>query len=458
MIEPCARSPIYCPNYHLDSDMQIPIIEKASSEDIAVFQDEKVLELMSFVKKHSVFYQKMAARTGIDLDRIRSVADLRQLPFTTKEDLHRFNAEFLCVPRDQVIDYVTTSGTSGDPVLFGLTDSDLDRLAYNEALSFQSMDLRRGDVIQLTTTLDRRFMAGMAYFLGARKATIGVIRVGSGVPELQWDTIAKIRPKALVAVPSFLLKMLEYATANGIDFKSSSVEKILCIGESIRQADFAPNTLAKRILEQWPVTLYGTFASTEMATAFTECGEGVGGHLHPELIIAEFVDEQDQAVRPGEPGELVVTTLGMEGMPLVRFKTGDIVQAHWEACACGRSTMRLGPVLGRKNQMIKYKGTTLYPPALFDLLNDFADIENYIVEIDADEMGGDEIIVRLGSSLSIINDETRQNELLMRVKDRFRAKLRVSPKIIIDEIEKVHALRFPPNARKAINFIDRRVH
>src|SRR5690606_15507762 len=162
-----------------------------------------------------------------------------------------------------------------------LTDRDLDRLAYNEALSYQCMGLQRGNTLQLTTTIDRRFMAGLAYFLGARKAGLGVVRVGSGVPELQWDTISRVRPIALVCVPSFLLKMIEYAERSGIDFRASSVRKVLCIGEAIRNPDFTPNTLAKRILDKWDIELYSTYASTEMATAFTECQYATGGHYHP---------------------------------------------------------------------------------------------------------------------------------------------------------------------------------
>ena len=88
------------------------------------------------------------------------------MPVTTKEDLQKYNDDFLCVPANKIIDYATTSGTLGDPVTFGLTDKDLDRLAYNEAISFDCAGIKEGDIVQLMTTIDRRFMAGLAYFLG----------------------------------------------------------------------------------------------------------------------------------------------------------------------------------------------------------------------------------------------------------------------------------------------------
>lgn len=427
----------------------IPAIETADKDTIKRFQEEKLQQVLAYLQAHSVYYQNLFKRQDIKVGSIRFLEDLTRIPGTTKADLQNHNRTFRCVDAARVADYVTTSGTSGDPVLLALTDADLDRLAYNEALSYQCMGLQRGNALQLTTTMDRRFMAGLAYFLGARRMGIGIVRVGSGVPELQWDTIARVQPDALVCVPSFLLKMIEFAEANGIDYRSSSVKKALCIGEPLRNPDFSLNALGQRICRHWDIQLFSTYASTEMATAFTECEHGVGGHHHPELIITEFVDEDGNPVPEGQPGELVVTTLGVEGMPLLRFKTGDIVQPHYERCACGRSTLRLGPVIGRKNQMVKYKGTTLYPPVLFDLLNDFEEVENYVVEISSDEFGEDEITVKVGSY-------SASEELMLKIKDRFRAKLRVSPRILFAPIQEINRIKFPENSRKSITLIDHR--
>ncbi|MFB2120390.1 phenylacetate--CoA ligase family protein [Parapedobacter sp. 2B3] len=429
--------------------MTIPSIEQAPRETINRFQEEKLQRLLAYLQANSAYYQQVFHTHGIDIYGIRTLDDLASLPFTTKEHLQQENTAFRCVATSRTADYVTTSGTSGDPVLLALTDGDLERLAYNESLSYQCMGLDAGHTVQLTTTLDRRFMAGLAYFLGARRAGIGVVRVGSGVPELQWGTIERVQPDALVCVPSFLLKMIEFAEANGIDYRQSSVKKALCIGEPIRNPDFSLNALASRIRSKWGIQLFSTYASTEMATAFTECMYGVGGHHHPELIITEFVDENGHPVPDGEAGELVVTTLGVEGMPLLRFKTGDIMQPHYTPCACGRTTLRLGPVIGRKNQMVKYKGTTLYPPALFDLLNDVEEIVNYVIEIASDEFGEDEITVKVGTN-------AMSDELLLKIKDRFRAKLRVSPKIVFASIEEINKIKFPENARKSVTLLDRR--
>ena len=168
-----------------------------------------------------------------------------------------------CVPRSRIIDYVTTSGTLGDPVTFALTEEDLDRLAYNEAESFTTAGCTPEDVLQLMTTIDRRFMAGLAYFLGARKLRCGVIRVGNGIPELQWDTIRRIGPTGCIVVPSFLTKLVAYAEEHGIDYRRSSLRRAICIGEALRDTDFSNNTLGAKITELWPeLELFSTYAST----------------------------------------------------------------------------------------------------------------------------------------------------------------------------------------------------
>ena len=201
---------------------------------------------MNYVAANSPFYKKVFRENGIDINTIKTIEDLKQIPVTTKEHLQEFNDDFLCVPKTKIIDYTTTSGTSGKPVTFGLTDKDLDRLAYNEAISFVCSGIKVGDVVQLMTTIDRRFMAGLAYFLGLRKMGAGVIRVGAGIPELQWDSILKYRPAYLITVPSFLLKLIEFAEANDIDYNASGVRGAICIGEPLRNQDFSMNTLAKK--------------------------------------------------------------------------------------------------------------------------------------------------------------------------------------------------------------------
>jgi phenylacetate-CoA ligase len=419
-----------------------PQIQYAAPEEIERYQAGLLAQTLSYVARHSPYYRRVLGESGVDPSSVRTLEDLALLPVTTKEDLQRHGSEFVCVPPEKIIDHVTTSGTLGEPVTFALTDGDLSRLARNEALSFTTAGCGRGDILQLMTTLDRRFMAGLAYFLGARELGCGVVRVGNGIPELQWDTIRRTRPTTCVAVPSFLVKLIEFAESNGIDHRASSLRRAICIGEALRGPDFSLNTLGAQIHAKWPeLELHSTYASTEMQSSFTECRHGCGGHLQPELIVVELLDDDNRPVSRGLAGEVTVTTLGVEGMPLVRFKTGDICVAHYEKCSCGRTTMRLSPVVGRKGQMIKLKGTTLYPPAIFDVLDSVAEIDNYVVEVSSGDLGTDQVAVRIHSS-------DRSDEFVKHLKDIFRARIRVAPEVIFDSAERIEKIQLPPMSRK----------
>lgn len=428
-----------------------PDIQFQPAIKIKEYQETKLQAALQYLKEHSAFYQRMFEGQNIDINGIKTIEDLRQLPVTTKNDLQKYSEDFICVEKSRIIDYVTTSGTLGDPITFVLTSKDLDRLAYNEYLSFTTAGFTKDDIMQLMTTIDRRFMAGLAYFLGARELGMGVARVGNGIPELQWDTIERIQPTCGIAVPSFLIKLIDFAEKNKIDYNNSSVKKCLCIGESLRKENFELNTLGRRIQEKWSsMQLYSTYASTEMQASFTECDGFCGGHLQPELIIVEFLDDNDNPVGEGESGEVTITTLGVEGMPLLRFKTGDVCYHYTEPCSCGRNTTRLSSVLGRRGQMIKYKGTTLYPPALFDILDNIPHIKNYVVEVFTNDLGTDEILVRVGC------DENRSEAFIKEIKDLFRSKVRVAPNITFESPEYIAQIQTPPMSRKAVKFIDLR--
>ena len=424
-------------------------IEQKSLEEIKTFQEERLREVIAYVSENSPFYKRVFQKNGITIESIQTLEDLQKIPVTTKADLSENNADFICVPRNEIIDYITTSGTLGDPVTFALTDKDLDRLAYNECISFETAGIGKEDTLQLMTTIDRRFMAGLAYFIGARRLGAGIVRVGNGIPELQWDTIKRINPNVIIAVPSFILKIIEYAEHNGIDYRNSSVKKAICIGEALREKDFSLSILAQQIKAKWDIELYSTYASTEMSTAFTECDEQRGGHHHPELIIVEFLDDNNNPVAEDEAGEITITTLGVEGMPLLRFKTGDIAYHYTDACSCGRTSMRLGPVIGRRQQMIKYKGTTLYPPALYNMLADFDAVKDYYVEVFTNDIGTDEIKICI-----LAFNQTEEFE--KQIKDRFRAKLRVAPLIEFVSEDHIRKVKYPEKSRKPISFFDLR--
>ena len=267
--------------------IQLPLIERTSKAELEAFQLQEVKKTLEYVQQYSPYYKAQWKQLGVSASSILSWSDFQKLPFTTKQDLQEHNDEFLCVTKKEVIDWVTTSGTMGRPVTFALSKQDIDRLGYNEALSFVRCGVEPSDIIQIATTIDKRFMAGLAYYEGAKMIGAGVIRMGPGAIGLQWESIQRFGTTVLIGVPSFIFKMKQFAIDHGIDLVKTSIQKIICIGEPIRNRTLQWNHLGKRLKENWTVELYGTYASTEMSTAFTECSFGQGGHCPPELSFIE---------------------------------------------------------------------------------------------------------------------------------------------------------------------------
>lgn len=428
----------------------IPEIEKQPADTIRQFQFERLKETLLYLEVNSPFYKKKFAHGKIRYTAIKSWQEFTEIPTTSKDDLQIHNWDFLCVPKSHVVEFTSTSGTLGKAVTIALTEKDLQRLAYNEAISFTCAEGSHRDLYQLMLTLDRQFMAGIAYYEGIRKMGAGLIRVGPGLPAMQWETIDRLRPTALVAVPSFIVKLIEYARQQGIDLNKSSVKKAVCIGEALRTPDLQLNAMGKKIKESWNIALFSAYASTEMQTAFTECVHGRGGHLHPELIYAEILDNNGMAVASGDIGEVTVTTLGVEGMPLLRYRTGDLARVHEEPCKCGRNTIRLGPVVGRKQQMIKLKGTTVYPPAIFEILQQVEYVNDYVVEAYTGILGIDEL------RLHICSGAEQRQEAAHSLQSAFQSRLRVTPEIVWASKKEVEVMQHQGGSRKTKKFLDSR--
>ena len=409
--------------------------------EIENLQIELLKKHLRYIHAHSPFYKGKFSEP--EIESISRISDLSKFPRTTKKDLAQSNSEFLSISQREVVEYVTTSGTTGKPVTIALSKNDLKRLAYNEARSLSIADFTADDIVQITTTLDKGFMAGMAYYLGLTEISAAALRAGQGTPEFHWEMIRQIQPTALIAVPSFLQKLGSSTTSF-----THQIKKALCIGEPLRNPDFKDSQLAKNIAKHWELDLRSTYASTEMATAFTECNAKKGGHLLPELIILEILDENGNEVPDGELGEVTVTPLGIQAMPLLRFQTGDLARKHSTPCGCGRNTPRLGPVEGRLAQMIKLKGTTIFPSQIEDVLHDYTSASPYLIEIGQDDNGLD--------ALCIILPESFPTEDCNSLLTSLQARLRVTPAVKRSSVSEIEALLFRGESRKPKKVIDNR--
>ena len=352
-------------------------LDFASPEAIRAEQTRLLNEHIAYCRRHSPYYRKLLS--GLP-DRPLTLESLAELPTTGKADLAEHNDEFVALPPEQISDICFTSGTTGKPCRICYSQSDLVRLGYNDAKGYLAAGMRAGDRVLLTCTIDRCFIAGLAYYSGVVQMGGAAIRNGLNTLESHAEIMEYVHPDAIVGVPSFLAKLGAYLHENGYD--CSSVRTLVCIGEPLRNREMKLTPLGEKLEKFFPGAAHSTYASSEMVTSFTECTARCGGHPPADLAVVELLDDEGHPVPPGTVGEVTVTPLQVTGMPLIRFRTGDVsFQVPETDCACGRHTMRLGPILGRKAQMLKMRGTTLFPSAFFGVLDGIPEVAEYYMEV-----------------------------------------------------------------------------
>ncbi len=402
---------------------------------------------LAYCRRHSPFYRRLWAGGRVGQTPV-ALAALPLLPLTGKEDLECCNDDFLAVESSAIVDIVVSSGTTGRPTRIMYSEHDLERLAYNEEKALGACGIGRGDRVLLTCTLDRLFIAGLAYYLGLRRLSAAALRNGLGSMESHADIIRRIAPSAIIGVPSFLKKLGHFLQGQGLDPAATPVSRLICIGEPLRDEHLGLSATGRELEALWQARVFSTYASSETVTSFCECEAGQGGHLHPDLAVVEIVDEQGRPLPPGQTGEVVVTPLLTEGMPLVRFRTGDISFLREEPCPCGRLSPRLGPILGRRQQMLKVRGTTLYPPAIFSALEEIAGVSDYYLTVESESALSDRLTVVVS-----VADQALTVGIIAR---QLQARLRVTPGVSIADEEAVQRQVYRAESRKPVRFFDRR--
>jgi phenylacetate-CoA ligase len=419
----------------------------ADREAIKAVQQGGLREHLVYSSTHSPFYRETLKEVGIDCEQV-TLDELTGLPFTGKSDLEAYNDAFCAVPPAEFVDIVFSSGTTGRRTRMMYTEHDLRRLAYNEEKSFAGCGLTAEDLVLLTCTMDRCFVAGLAYFLGIRSLGAAAIRNGQSSLESHADIISRMTPSVIVGVPTFLKGLGLFLQQRGVDPGKAGVSKLVCIGEPLRGGGLELLKIGRDLQRTWQAEVFSTYASSEIVTTFCECPAQQGGHLHPDLAIAEIVDEDGEVLPAGSTGELVVTPLAVEGMPLIRFKTGDVTFLMDEPCSCGRVSPRLGPILGRKEQMMKIRGTTLYPQAVYSVLEEMDAVNDYYVVVTSRSDLSDHMTIHAAVSDSSCTANV--------IQERLQARLRVRPEVAIADEEAVKQQIFSPESRKPVRLIDRR--
>jgi len=419
-----------------------------SPSRIRQVQEKLLADHLTYLTENSPYYKK--ALVGLDIKQADHfpLNRLAELPFTSKQDLGKYNRDFVAVNEEMIADIVFSSGTTGSPTRIIYTEQDLNRLAYNEHQSLASAGITANDRALLTCTMDRCFIAGLAYFLGLRSLGAATVRNGHGTLAGHGEIINRVAPSVLIGVPSFLVKLGGYLKSLGEDPRRSSIQTLICIGEPVRDGTLNNLPAANALETLWKANIHSTYASSETVSTFCECTSRQGGHLHPELAIVEIINKKGEPLPAGETGEITVTPLATEGMPLLRFRTGDIGFLINEPCACGRNSARLSPILGRRDQMLKINGTTVYPNSIGRILDSIPDVEEHFVEVYTRDHLSDRIIV-----YAAIHGDNWTAESLA---EKLQATLRVKPRVVIEPERMIKGRVFSPENRKPVRFFDYR--
>lgn len=423
---------------------------RLSAAEMVSMQREAWGEALAYARRHSPFYRQWLDRCGISARSRPGLDQRHRIRTVDKRLVSERTASLLCVTEDRVVDVVTTSGSTGQPLVWRLTEADLERLAANELLSFRTAGVTAHDTVALAVTLDRCCMAGMAYFLGLRRLGAAVIRVGPSTPALCLDMVRRSGATAVVGVPSLLAQVWQRAEGvETIGAENRRMRLAVCIGEPVRDAGFGLNGTGRILAAGGAVRVASSYGVTELASSLCECEAGAGSHLHPQLLHMEALDEEGLPVPDGEVGELTATTFGVEAMPLIRYRTGDCAAMYHETCVCGRVTPRVGPIVGRKSQKLKFKGVTLFPSTLKAILDSTEGVGAYVIVAHRDGPLSD----RLEVKLTFRGDPDRVRRELT---ERFRGEAKVAPVISETSGAEVEALQMPDGARKRRYFVDRR--
>jgi phenylacetate-CoA ligase len=425
----------------------LPNIYGLETSEIERIQRDLLREAFDYAASASPYYRERLSLPGRYSESVRTLEDIRSLPLTSKRDIQRRNRDFWAVPANSVSEIVATTGTSGNPIYVPMTMSDVERLAENERRGFEWLGASPGDRYHVAVTLDNLFVAGLAYQHGLYKVGATVIRVGAQPTRRHLDLMRQLLPDGMVSIPSLLLALSRQAQMDDLDIKEFAPKKFLLIGDAVRGQDLSLNTLGRLITEAWGGDIHSSYGLTEAGMAFHECPAHNGLHSHPDLIFCEIVDEAGRALPQGELGELVITTLQIEGMPLLRYQTGDITFILSGPCPCGRNGVRIGPILGRRQHRLKCKGTTLYPKVIEDALLSVDGVENIVIEAHTGKDGTDRVVVRIGTI-------RKDNCFRKMINDTLYSKARVTPDVSLEEPAELEKVLHEGGRRKTNVFID----
>ena len=342
-----------------------PQFETMPRPEIVQLQLERLQSTLSRVYRNVKFYREKFDQLGFLPEDILALGDLAKLPFTTKEDLSKsYPYGMFAVPLREVVRIHSSSGSAGNPMVVGYTSRDLRTWARLAARLMTAAGVGKDDVIQITFNYGL-MTGGFGVHYGAEALGASVIPTGTGNTFRQVQIMRDYRTTVLVATPSYALIIADMLQETGVDPKDLHLRLTLLGGEPWDEA--RRREIESRLLCQ-AFDLYGLSEAMGPGVA-GECEHRAGMHLNEDYFLPEIIDPATgQILAPGEIGELVITTLAKEAVPLIRFRTGDRCSISYEPCPCGRTFARLSRILGRTDEVVIVKGVNIFPQRVGQIL------------------------------------------------------------------------------------------
>lgn len=403
-----------------------PELETLDRQGIEALQLERLQKTVKHCM-NSPFYKKRFGENGLTPESIRSLEDLQKIPFTTKQDL-RDNYPFgiASVPLEKAVRLHSSSGTTGNPTVILHTQKDLDEWANAVARCLHMVGLRPGDVFQNSSGYGM-FTGGLGFQYGAERLGMLTVPAAAGNTKRQLKFITDFGTTALHAIPSYVTRLYEVMQEMGIDPQRDTKLKTLVIG-----AEPHSEEQRRRIEEMMGVKAYNSFGMSEMCgpgVAF-ECQEQNGLHIWEDYYIVEIIDPDTlQPVPEGEVGELVLTTINREAMPLLRYRTRDLTRILPGECPCGRHHKRLDRMKGRSDDMIILKGVNIFPIQIETILMQFKELSsNYLITLETKDTN-DEMMVEVELEQLFTDDYARLHSLTKEITRLLKDEILVTPHV-----------------------------
>jgi phenylacetate-CoA ligase len=386
---------------------------------------------------------------GVRPDDIGSLEDVRKLPFMYKRDLRdNYPDGLFTAPRDELIRYHVSSGTTGKPTVVGYTKRDIENWSESLARGFSSCGLGKGDVFQVSYGYGL-FTGGLGVHYGAEKVGATVLPTSVGNTERQVELMQDLHVTAIACTPSYLIHMGEVAEKMGVSIKNDTDLRLGFFG-----AEPWSEQMRNRIEEWLGIRAYDIYGTSELSgPMFTECAEQKGIHIWGDLALVEIVDPAtDEALPAGEQGELTITMLQKEALPMIRYRIGDLTTLEEGACACGRTHPRIGRLRGRVDDMLIIRGINVFPSQVEHTLLEIPQVGKHF-QIVVDRKGAlDTMLVRVEVSEEAFSDKITDLMVIKRtVEHRLRGALNVGV-----EVELVEPGTLPRFEGKSKKVIDRR--